>query len=68
MDDTIHVEIQTIELRNSVLRYQLRNRWISFAHPSEKLRYTHDERWGALDRRRGVNNSSYLDYKLVWIG
>ena len=44
VDNTVHVQVQTVEFRNAILCNQLRDSGVSLAHPSEELRNTHDGR------------------------
>lgn len=43
VNDAIHVEIETVEFWYAILRYELRDGRIPFAHPSEELWYSHSE-------------------------
>ena len=61
MDDAIHVEIEAVELWYSVLRYQLRDGWIPFAHPSKELWYSHTDRANALGVLECVKEKVYVE-------
>lgn len=52
MNNTIHIQIQTVEFWYSILRNQLRDRGIPLAHPSEELWDTHDA--NTIRRMRGM--------------
>lgn len=41
VDNAVHVEVKTVEFWYAILCDQLRDRRISFAHPSEELGDTH---------------------------
>jgi hypothetical protein len=58
VNDTIHVEVETVELGYSVLCNELGDGGISLGKPSEKLGDTHVERqWTVSSPRKGSKNA-----------